>query len=271
VRRALGLLATVVLCVGVSGTAQAAQAVRLQATLTPERLGQGTTIGFEFQIAAPAKQVPPPLTGVEVSYPVELGFALSELGLATCSAETLEASGPEGCPANSLMGFGTALVEIPVGPEILYETAHVTIVRTTERNGHLALLIYANGEAPVSAQIVFPGLISTAAPPFGGRLDMSIPLVPGLPEAPDVAVVQFRSTLGPLHLRYHEHIHGRVVQYEPKGIPLPNRCPRGGFRFAASFAFQDGSRSNAHTIVSCPTKRRQRALTADGTQIRRRG
>jgi len=264
-------MATVALCVSMSATAHATQSVRLQATLTPERLGHGTTIGFGFQIATPAKQVPPPLTGVEVSYPVELGFALSELGLAMCSAETLEVSGPEGCPANSLMGLGTALVEIPVGPEILYETVHVTIVRTTERSGHLALLIYADGETPVSAQIVFPGLVSPAAPPFGGRLDMSIPLVPSLPGAPDVAVVQFRSTLGPLHLRYHEHIHGRVVQYEPKGIPLPNRCPRGGFRFAASFAFQDGSRSNAHTIVPCPTKRRQRALTADGTQIRRRG
>lgn len=251
-RRTLGLLAAVMLCVGMSGTAQAVQSVKLQATLTPERLGQGTTIGFGFQIATPAKRVPPPLTGVEVSYPVELGFALSELGLATCSAETLEASGPEGCPANSLMGLGTALAEIPVGPEILHETAHVTIVRTTERSGHLALLIYADGETPVSAQIVFPGLVSPAAPPFGGRLDMSIPLVPSLPEAPDVAVVQFHSTLGPSHLRYHEHIHGRVVQYEPKGIPLPDQCPRGGFPFAARFTFQDGSYANAHTTVPCP-------------------
>jgi hypothetical protein len=251
VRRALSLLA-VVLCVGVSGMANAAQSVKLRATLTPERLGQGTTIGFGFQIAASTGQVPPPLTGVEVSYPVELGFALSELGLATCSAGTLEAAGPEGCPANSLMGHGTALAEIPVGPEILHETAHVTIVRTTERSGHLALLIYADGETPVSAQIVFPGLVLGAPAPFGGRLNMSVPLVPSLPGAPNVAVVQFRSTLGPLHLVYHEHIHGRVVDYEPKGIPLPNSCPQGGFRFAARFAFQDGSHSKAATAVPCP-------------------
>jgi hypothetical protein len=255
VRRALGLLAAIVLCS--PATASAGQSVRLQATLTPKRLGQGTTIAFGFQIAAPADKVPPPLTGVEVSYPVELGFALSELGLATCSPRTLEAAGPEGCPANSLMGYGTALAEIPVGPTILRETAHVTIVRTTEQSGHLALLIYANGEAPVSAQIVFPGLVLAAPAPFGGRLDMRIPLVPSLPEAPDVAVVQFRSTLGPLHLRYHERIHGRVVDYEPKGIPLPNNCPRGGFPFSARFAFQDGSHSKAATAVPCPARRRR--------------
>lgn len=257
-RRALGLLAAVVLCVCSPGAASAAQSVSLQATLTPKRLGQGTTIGFGFKIAAPANQVPPPLTGVEVSYPVELGFALSELGLATCSAGTLEVFGPEGCPPNSLMGYGTALAEIPIGPSIFRETAHVTIVRTTEQSGHLALLIYANGKAPVSAQIVFPGLVLPAPAPFGGRLDMSVPLVPSLPGAPNVAVVQFRSTLGPLHLRYHEHIHGRVIKYEPKGIPLPNRCPRGGFRFAARFAFQDGSHSSAATTVPCPPARHQR-------------
>ena len=81
--------------------------------------------------------MPPPLTGVEISYPVGLGFALSELGLATCLPITLEMGGPEACPANSLMGYGTATAEIPVGPEIRSETARVTIVGTTEQSGHL--------------------------------------------------------------------------------------------------------------------------------------
>jgi hypothetical protein len=241
------------LTIGVSGTAQARQSASLQATLTPERLGQGTTIGFGFQIAAAAGHAPSPLTGIEISYPVEFGFALSELGLATCSAGTLKAAGPQGCPANSLMGYGTALAQIPVGPEILDETAHVTIFRTTQQSGRLALLIYAEGETPVSAQIVFPGLILPATTPFGGRLDMNVPLVPSLPDGPDVAIVQFHSTLGPQHLRYNERVDGRIVKYEPKGIPLPNRCPRGGFPFAAKFRFMDGSNAVADTKVPCPS------------------
>jgi hypothetical protein len=252
VRRTLGLLAVVTLIAGVPATAQARQSVRLDVALTPERLGQGTTIGFGFRIATPARRVPPPLTRVEISYPVEFGFALSELGLSTCSAWTLEVAGPEGCPANSLMGHGTALAEIPVGPSILEETASVTIVRSAEHNGHLGLLVYAEGETPVSAQIVFPGLILPAAPPFGGHVDMSVPLVPSLPNGPDVAIVRFRSTLGPRHLRYNEHVHGRLVEYEPRGIPLPARCPPGGFVFAAKFGFVDGSHASASTAVPCP-------------------
>jgi hypothetical protein len=192
------------------------------------------------------------LTGVEVSYPVNLGFALSELGLATCSPGTLEAYGPDGCPANSLMGYGTALVEIPFGPLIVRETAQVTIVRTTQQSGHLALLIYADGETPVSAQIVFPGLVLPAPAPFGGRLNMAVPLVESLPGAPYVAVVQFHSTLGPHHLTYHERVDGRIRDYEPRGIPLPRSCPRGGFPFAATFSFLDGSNAVANTVVPCP-------------------
>jgi hypothetical protein len=244
-----------VLCICFPGTTWALQSVRLYATFTPEQLGHSTTVGFAFKITTSGNQVPSPLTGIEVSYPVELGLALSELGLATCSKEALEAVGPPGCPANSLMGYGTALAEIPIGPLILRETVQVDAFRTTNHNGNTALLIYANGRTPVSAQIVFPAVILPAPAPFGGRLDMSIPLVPSLPEAPDVAVVQFHSTIGPSHLRYHEHIHGRVRQYKPKGIPLPNQCPRGGFPFAARFTFQDGSHSSAATTVPCPPNR----------------
>ena len=246
------LIATVMLCLSVCGTASAAQSVTLNATFTPEHLGQNTTIGFSFRIATPANKVPPPLTGVEISYPVNLGFALSELGLATCATHTLEDYGPEGCPANSLMGYGNALAEIPIGPTIIHETGQVAILRTTNNAGHLGLLIAVNAETPISEQIVFPAVVLPATKPFGGRLDMSIPLIPSLPGAPDAAVVQFHSTLGPLHLHYHERIHGRTIKFQPKGIPLPNNCPHGGFRFSANFAFQDGTHSTALATVPCP-------------------
>ncbi len=251
-RRTIGLLTVAIFGLGMSSIAQGRQSVKLHAALTPERLGQGTTISFGFHIAASTRHVPPPLTSVEISYPVEFGFALSELGLATCSANTLEIAGPEGCPPNSLMGHGTALAEIPVGPEILDETAQITIVRTIEHSGHLALLIYAEGQTPVDAEIVFPGLILPASPPFGGRLRMGVPLIPSLAEGPNVAIVQFQSTLGPLHLHYTEQVHGRTVRYEPKGIPLPDHCPQGGFAFAAKFRFMDGSNAIARTAVPCP-------------------
>lgn len=227
----------------------------LQAALTPELLGRGTTVDFGFTIDSPAGQVPASVTAVELRYPSNLGIALSGLGVATCSAEALEASGPDGCPANSRMGSGVALAEIQVGPEVISETAQIAIVRAPTQEGHLALLFYADGKEPVSAQIVLAGLLLPVGAPFGGSIHIAIPLVPSLPGAPDVAIVQLRSTLGPRHITYYERSHGRTVAYQPRGVVLPDSCPRGGFPFAAELMFMDGSYANAHTTVPCPRSR----------------
>jgi hypothetical protein len=227
--------------------------VSLQATLKPERLGQATTVGFGFQIAAPKGRIPPPLTAVDVSYPGDLGIALSELGLATCTPTTLEIFGPEGCPANALMGYGTATAEIQIGPEIERESANITLIRAPTQNGRLALLFYADAVSPVSAQLVFPGLLLPAGSArFGGRININVPVIPSVPNAPDVAVVKLTSTLGPEHLTYYEHTHGHTLAYNPKGILLPNTCPRGGFPFTATFGFLDDTHAYAHTTVPCP-------------------
>jgi hypothetical protein len=150
------------------------------------------------------------------------------------------------------MGYGTALAEIPVGPLVLTETAHIAVFRAPTQNGHLALLFYAEGETPVSAEIVFPGLLLPAQEPFGGEINLNIPPITGLPGGLNVAVVKLSSTIGPQHIVYYEHTRGRTVAYRPQGVLLPNSCPRGGFPFAALFTFEDGSHASAHTTVACP-------------------
>jgi hypothetical protein len=115
------------------------------------------------------------------------------------------------------------------------------------------LLFLAQGEAPVSAQLIFTSLILTAPTPFGGSLATTVPIVPSLPEAPDVAVTQLHSTLGPMHITYYQRFRGKTTAYHPKGIRLPDRCPHGGFPFAAEFSFLDGTHATAHTTVPCPT------------------
>jgi hypothetical protein len=232
--------------------AQAAQSVRLRAALMPEHLGAGTTIEFGFRIATPNHRVPPPLTAIDLLYPANIGIVTSGLGLATCSPTTLEAIGPEGCPPDSLMGHGSALVEIPIGPEIIEETGRITTWMAPVQNGHLALLFYAEGEDPVSAQLIFTSLLLEAPAPFGGNLHTQIPVIPGLPETPDAAVVQMRSTIGPMNITYFQHSHHKTIAYQPNGLLLPNSCPHGGFPFAATFAFLDGTHTTAHTTVPCP-------------------
>ncbi len=259
--RALALLVAFT-CVWLASTARADTAtvepeVKLNAALSPEHLGQGTTIIFGFTVATTTGQVPSPLTGLDLYYPDYLGIGTSGLGLETCSAATLEAHGSEACPSQSQMGYGKGLVEIPFGPEILTETTQTTIFMAHLHNGHLGLLFYANGHSPVAAQIIFHGIVLPASNPFGGDLATTIPLVPTLPEAPNASLVQLRSTIGPLHLIYYEHTRGKDRPYHPRGIVLPTICPHGGFHFAASFAFEDGAHASAHTVVPCPVRRRR--------------
>jgi hypothetical protein len=238
--------------------AGATQSVKLAASLKPERLGQGTTVGFSFTVAASRGTVPSPLTAIELRYPRNLGFALSELGLETCERATLEARGLSGCPANSRMGLGTALAEVPVGPLVVREPANVTIVRAATTGGRLSMLFYVNGESPVIAQLVFPGRLLPSEQPFGGSIGIEVPTVPGLPEGPNVSVVRLRAAIGPEHLTYLERVRGKTVGYTPRGILLPKVCPAGGFRFSGAFRFADGSQTSARATVPCPSSARQR-------------
>jgi len=254
--RARVLTIVTVLCGVLPATVRGAQSVQLEVALTPERLGQGTTIEFGFRIAAPAGTVPPALTAINLSYPAHLGIATSGLGIATCSPAVLDEVGSQGCPADSRMGYGSAIAEIQEGPQIIQETAATSIFMAPVQNGSLALLFFANGETPLSAQIVFPGLLLSAPAPFGGTLAIAVPTVPSVPGAPDVAVVRLRSTIGPQALTYYKHVHGHVVAYRPKGIVLPSRCPQGGFPFAASFRFADKTSATARAVVPCPWQRR---------------
>ncbi len=242
-------------CACLPAAAGAAQTVKLKASLTPERLGAGTTIAFEFTVSSTTGQVPSPLSGVDLLYPANLGLATSGLGLATCTTNILEALGPEGCPSESQMGYGSGLVEVPFGPEILQETATTKVFMANLNQGHLGLVFYAYGVTPVAAEIVFPGLVLPAPKPYGGDLTTTIPPVPTLPGAPNASVVKLSTTIGPERLTYYERTRGRYLPYHPRGIVLPRTCPRGGFKFAARFTFQDTTHAAARTAVPCPPRR----------------
>lgn len=237
-------------------TAGAAQTVKLQASFNPDRLGASTTIAFGFTIANTEGGLPSPLTHVELRMPQNMNYITSTLGTSECKPKLLEEKGLSGCPANSRLGFGSAFVEVPFGENAGHEIPEIQALMGPPRNNNAVVLFYANGLAPVYAQIVFAGELISGGGAFGEDLSAAIPLIPSVTNGPPVSIINVKSTIGPNRLTYYKHVHGRLVGYKPTGVEIPTRCPRGGFPFTARFAFLDGSSVDSATKVPCPAKRK---------------
>lgn len=247
---AIALIATIAFALPAGACAQ--QIAKIQAGFHPYKLGAPTAVSLGFHIHAAGGGLPSPLTSLTFHYPRKLGLATAELGLAACEPQRLSLQGPKGCPPNSIMGHGSALAKFQVGPDVLAEQAQIGLVAGPSKHGYIQMLISATGSHPVASRIVMPTLL------LPGRLAVSVPLVQGLPEGPDVAVVAVHVTLGG-NLTYYARRHGFRIAYRPNGVTIPRRCPKGGFRFAATFRFLDGSSANASTVVHCPRPHRKRS------------
>lgn len=217
----------------------------LHAAFTPKRLGAATSVRFSINIDPPAASEPPPLIGLDVTYPKNLGFATSGLGLAACDPVQLQAQGAQVCPANAKVGAGNATVQVAFGADIVTEHVTLGLFAGPSNDGYLHVLILATGTEPVEARIVMSGVL------LPGHLQIAVPEVPGLPGAGDVAITRMQATLGGA-LTYYERRHGRLHAYRPAGIGLPSSCPRGGWRLGASLAFIGGAHSQASDVIGCP-------------------
>lgn len=243
---------------GTAGAAHAQSTAQLDASFQPYRLGGRSTLQFRFSFTAPSGQVPPPLIDMQLRYPRGINFFLNNLGIRRCAQATVEASGPSACPRNSVMGYGVVDTGVVLGQTEVQENAPITILRAPERDGHLALLFYAEGTRPVVTNVLFSGVLLSASEPFGGRVQIGVPLVETLPGAPYVSVLHLHATIGPQHLTYYRTEGGVSLAFKPQGILLPPRCPPHGFPFAASFTFSDGTHALARTNVRCPRRHQKK-------------
>jgi hypothetical protein len=250
----VALLLAACVCQG----AAARQVAALQASFSPDRPGVYATIFIGFRISSIPAGEQVPLTKVSVDFPSEIGLATSGLGLENCLRSKLEEVGLSGgCPFDSLMGRGTATAEIPLAGELVVESAQVDVFSARVQNGHLALMVFVEAHSPVEAELVFPATVVPAPPPYSEGVETNVPLVPTVPDGPDVAVTHFQMALGstptgPDHFVYYRWVRGHRVAYSPRGLLLPPTCPHGGFPFKAQFVFQDETTATARTIVPCP-------------------
>jgi hypothetical protein len=244
VRAFIGVIA---ICAFSPGTAQAAVSANLGVSVSPVQLGASTTLSFGFTIDA-GGTLPPALTVLDVGLPAGMGVDLG--GIETCAKHALIAHGRTGCSSNSQVGTGTVVVRVPLGEVTRTENAALTVFNGPHQGARATLLFYAAGRLPIATQLVFAGVIVVG--PRGRSIDAAIPLIPTLPEAPDAAIVAMSSTLSTRHHTYYRTIGGRRVRIAPRGAVLPTSCPTGGFQFAASFGFDDGTTAAATATVACP-------------------
>jgi hypothetical protein len=242
-----GVLGALAICACLAGSADAAQSAKLQVSLSPKRLGASTTLGFGFQIEAPEGAFPAALTKLDVRLPA--GMGVDTAGLATCSEAKLE-HGSRSCSPGARVGTGKVKVQLLLGTVTRLEIAALTVFNGPREGGRGTLIFDAIGKLPIATQFVFTGVIVPGS--RGDSIAATIPLIPVLPNTPDGAIVELSATLGTRAQSYYRTVGGRRVRFAPKGATLPGSCPAGGFPFAATFGFNDGSTAAAATAVGCP-------------------
>ncbi len=233
-----------------SAPAQAAAVPRvtLSARFAPERLGESTTIHWSFAISEPA-----PLRSIALRLPPGMGFAASSLGLEPCQPELLARDGPEGCPANSHIGFGSALAEVPAQSTI-QERANVTVLLGPYDGEEETILFFLDGKWPANREIILTSHLLGIADPDGATLLTEVPSLPPVwPMGPEIELTRLQATIGPEKITYYRRVRGRTVAFTPRGLSLPRRCPSGGFHVSAVFHWWTISgAASASTRVPCP-------------------
>jgi hypothetical protein len=207
----------------------------MHASFSPDRLGAGTGVTLAFRFFGGEEGVPQPLRGMVVHLPAGLGVSLRGLGI--CPRGRLLSKGPSGCPPSSLLGRGSATVEVHAGSQTLPEQTTITAFRGPNRGNRSTLEILGHGETPLDESTLSTAVVEPDTAPYGLKLSISIPPIPTLVLEPDASFVSLSLTVG---------------QAGRGAIAVPRRCPGGGFPLAASFAFEDLSTASAATTVPCP-------------------
>jgi hypothetical protein len=253
--------ASIVFCLVWSGSAVAATSSPVRFTVKfadGARLGHDTPLILDLQIGGSLD----PVTDLRLLTPAGLTLANSRLGAAECrrpQSEFTRVMSPvlhERCPANSLLGTGTAIAGLVFSEEqTLFGTAVIELHAAPPVKGKPGLLVTADTYDAVRLQLTYGGYFYVPPPAFGLGLAIMVPAVPNPPFGAPLAVSRLRLTVGGSSIRYHRLVHGRQRSYRPGGIPLPDTCPSGGFRFRAILRFADATRRSIDAVTPCPARR----------------
>ncbi len=210
--------------------------------LSPDRLGAKGALTFTISYTGGELGVPSPVRRAVLRFPA--GLTLDIPSLRSCSAARLEARGARGCPKQSEIGTGHALVESNLGAQPIIEDVTLRAFLGPLDNLQPTFEILGQGYTPIGQQMVLTATALGDRPPYGEKLVMSIPPIPTLPPEPDASIASFSLTIGAS--RHHR-------THSTNSVLIPSNCPAGGFPFAAGFTYADGSVSSALATVPCPS------------------
>jgi hypothetical protein len=200
-----------------------------------------------------------PLTEFRLLTPAGISLADSRLGLSSCrrpQGEIERVTSPVNhhrCPANSLMGTGTATAGLLLSEvQTIFGAATIELHAGGTVDGKPGLIVTADTYNPARLQLTYAGYVYVPPEPFGIGLVIKVPAIPRPPFGAPVALSTIDLTVGAESITYHRTVGGRVTTYHPGGIPVPESCPAGGFRFRAIMRFADGTRRAVDSYAPCP-------------------
>ncbi|HTB51027.1 MAG TPA: hypothetical protein VK701_08645 [Solirubrobacteraceae bacterium] len=228
-------------CVAPAADAESGTTATIAPSLSPDRLGAEGALRLTIRYAGGESQVPSPVQRAVLRFPAGLGVEIPHLR--SCSPSRLRSQGPSACPAQSLLGHGTALAQAQAGSQIISESIRLSLFVGPFHNLQPTFEILAQGYTPFDERVVLTGTVTPDLAPYGEDLVLSIPPIPTLPLEPDASIVTMSLTVGTP--KPHRPITVNT-------IVVPPSCPAGGFPFAAEFTYADGSTDSVLASASCP-------------------
>jgi hypothetical protein len=210
-------------------------------SLLPDKLGGKAALSFNISYSGGEFGVPSPLRRSVLRLPAGLSLDIPKLRI--CGAARLRARGAGGCPSESEIGSGHALVEAHAGSQTVTEHVGLRVFLGPLQGLQPTLMILGQGYTPLDERVVLSGRVLPDRAPFGEALTISIPPIPALPFQSDASIVAFSLTIG---------TGGRSRTHGNSAVLVPSSCPPGGFPFAAEFTYADGSSSSAYATTLCP-------------------
>jgi hypothetical protein len=212
----------------------------IAASFQPDKLGASGALTVTIDLTRGVVGVPPPLRSSILRLPTGLGIEIPHLQ--SCEPVRLRLLGARGCPAQSRLGVGRALVRAPLGSQPLEESISLWVFLGPLHDLQPTFELLAQGYTPFDERVVLSGTVLPDGPPYGEDLVLSVPAIPTLPLEPAASIASMSLTIGS----------SRRSARESNTAVEPSRCPSGGFPFAAELTYADGSTQDASATTPCP-------------------